>query len=217
MKKGFVEGALMAGIACALVLGGVLAASFIKDPPTKSADWASWVQAIGSIAAIIGAFYIGKHQADVQKSVAEKARKDVLADRHSTVKSIADRAYQRCLNIKPDLEGEGNFGNLVFFISYRENDFADAIKLLDAAPHFELGSGKLVEGILVLRDAMRSIQGWIQLHKKCKSGESAHMLHDEELRSLMTSDLERAEGAYQLIVEVTGGAPVSDSKPHPFF
>lgn len=204
----------------AMVICGLIGLGAYQWVPWKDVEgqtWAAWVQAIGSIAAIIGAFYIGKHQADVQKSVAEKARKDVLADRHSTVKSIADRAYQRCLNIKPDLEGEGDFGNLVFFISYRENDFTNAIKLLDAAPHFELGSGKLVEGILVLRDAMHSIQGWIQLHKKCKSGESAHMLHDEELRSLMTSDLERAEKAYQSIVEVTGGNPVRDSEPHPFF
>jgi hypothetical protein len=185
--------------------------------PDKEFGLSGWVQAFGSIAAIIGAFYIGRHQADVQLAVAEKARKDVLADRNSTVKSIADRAYQRCWNIKPDLEGEGELGNLVFFISYRETDFSNAIKLLDAAPHFELGSGQLVEGILVLRDAMYSIQEWIQLYRKCKSGESEYVLRDEELRSLMRSDLERAERAYKMIIEVTGGTAIRSAEPFPFF
>lgn len=44
-----------------LLLAGVVMI-FISNPPCSTSDWAAWVQAIGSIAAIIGSFYLVNHQ-----------------------------------------------------------------------------------------------------------------------------------------------------------
>lgn len=45
---------------------GVLVTAFFRWPPTQSSDWAAWVQAVGSIGAIGGSFYLGSRQAQWQ-------------------------------------------------------------------------------------------------------------------------------------------------------
>lgn len=175
--------------------------------PDKEFGLSGWVQAFGSIAAIIGAFYIGKHQADIQLAVASKARQDLLQDRHSTVKSVVDRAYQKCLNIEPEVQKEGDLGNLAFVMTYHDADFSNAIQLLDAAPIFDLGSGQLVEGLLSLRAAMHSIQGWMDVHRKKVTNTLADDLSitDEDLREFLRRALYRAKAAYHQTIEITGG------------
>lgn len=51
----------------ALVIGVVIAAENVWH--LDKSDWASWVQAVGSIAAIIGAFMIGERQASAARKV----------------------------------------------------------------------------------------------------------------------------------------------------
>jgi len=46
------------------MVGLAVIVAFAKWPPNGSAAWASWVQAVGSIGAIIGAFSVARYQAD---------------------------------------------------------------------------------------------------------------------------------------------------------
>jgi hypothetical protein len=70
MKKAF-QGI---GIVVVLWLTARFVAAVFQHPPQTSQDWASWVQAIGSIAAIIAAIAVANHQARAQR--AEAARLD---------------------------------------------------------------------------------------------------------------------------------------------
>ncbi|WP_429551143.1 hypothetical protein [Paraburkholderia sp. MM5477-R1] len=57
--------------ALGIALGALLCAAIVHAPGASS-DWAAWVQAIGSIAAIIGAFAIANQQAiDARKQTHE--------------------------------------------------------------------------------------------------------------------------------------------------
>jgi hypothetical protein len=185
----------------------------------SKSDWASWVQAVGSILAIVGAFYIGKHQADVQMKVAEQARQHVLSDRYSTIKGIVDRAFQKCLNVEPDVirnGKDGPFGNLAFTFSYREEEFSRAIRLLEEAPFYELGSDVLVAGIFELRDAMESVQRWVQMYIDNRFQPRGEVEPDDDmLRTILVKDIGRARTAYQKILTVTGGEP--RMAPEPFW
>lgn len=184
----------------------------------SKSDWASWVQAIGSIAAIAGAFLVGRHQGEIQMEVAAKERRDLLNDHYSTIKGVVDRAFQKCLNIEHYFRDDGPFGNLAFVISYSEDDFSSAIRLLTEAPIYELRSGELVEGILDLRDAMQSMQEWIQLHKvnsKTKNVEPEDPdfeTDDDVLKEFLRSDMSRARNAYERVIAITGGEPRSKAQ-----
>jgi hypothetical protein len=55
-----------AGFFAIAFAAGMFVTAFCKWPPTQSSDWASWVQAVGSIGAIVGSFYLGSRQAQWQ-------------------------------------------------------------------------------------------------------------------------------------------------------
>jgi hypothetical protein len=62
MKKSYLEAAAFIAIAAGLFISGFVIANLIKEPPIKSGDWPSWVQAVGSIAAIGVAIWVSHHQ-----------------------------------------------------------------------------------------------------------------------------------------------------------
>jgi len=68
MKKGY-------QVALLLAFGGLFAA-FAFNPPKQSADWASWVQAWGSIAAICAAIWVAHDQHEKSETRHARAEKD---------------------------------------------------------------------------------------------------------------------------------------------
>jgi hypothetical protein len=50
------------GLFAMAFFAGVLVTAFVRWPPAQSSDWAAWVQAVGSIGAIIGAIWIASEQ-----------------------------------------------------------------------------------------------------------------------------------------------------------
>ncbi|MCU6618546.1 hypothetical protein OCO52_18820 [Achromobacter mucicolens] len=73
MKKGYQVALLLAF--------GALFAAFAFNPPKTSGDWASWVQAWGSIAAICAAIWIASDQH-------AKVREQQESDRHDDVRNF---------------------------------------------------------------------------------------------------------------------------------
>ncbi|WP_052382362.1 hypothetical protein [Paraburkholderia kururiensis] len=51
-----------AGLFTVAVFMGVVVTAFIRWPPAQSSDWAAWLQAVGSIGAIVGAIWIASAQ-----------------------------------------------------------------------------------------------------------------------------------------------------------
>jgi hypothetical protein len=82
-----------------LLLAGVVMI-FVFNPPCNTSDWAAWVQAIGSIAAIIGSFYLVNHQHKLVLQHEEKA------------KAIHDEKTQRNLITAIQAEIAQHYGRL---------------------------------------------------------------------------------------------------------
>lgn len=79
----------------ALVVAGlilVFGVAMKLNPQVSSVEWASWVQAFGSVAAIWGAFVIGTRQARVAAQTVEADRRLVRSDAVSQAREVAEAA-----------------------------------------------------------------------------------------------------------------------------
>lgn len=113
--------------------------------PVSSSEMASWVQAFGSIAAILIAIWVASSQRRAQQK--DERAKAKLIESH--VKSLAERSNRAVtiqsrepINLKASL-------NLITGLRHS----LDSINLLD------LPSVKLLEPVSTLRDALRGLEG----------------------------------------------------------
>ncbi|MBR8507402.1 hypothetical protein SAMN05443026_5833 [Burkholderia orbicola] len=118
-------------------------------------NMAYWIQATGSIAAIGGAYFLGRREEVFQRDLAEKARADHLANRHSTLKALVDDAYARAKKLEFSTRDEGDFGMLAF-VSVSADTMQDSIDQLRSLPVFDLESGELVEPSLESADVAKA-------------------------------------------------------------
>lgn len=176
-------------------------------------EWASWVQAVGSIIAIAGAFAIGKHQADVQRKVAEQARRDLVSDRHSTVKGVFDRVFQLCLNVEAHITYQGQNDIREFAFIYIETHVPAAQRLLDEIPLHELGSAELVHATLDMKEAMQSFLSSVELYRRRPtSWQEGLPISVDQAIWFLQEQIDDARDAYNAAIAVTGGTPRSTAK-----
>ncbi|WP_447578331.1 hypothetical protein [Achromobacter kerstersii] len=111
----------------------------VKYWPTTSGDWASWVQAIGSIGAIIFSFRLGTMQA-------RRAREDALAlhDRERRIKE--DGLYLVVIQLAVESMATlvaTKFSHSTFILAWQTSQaeaVESALKAFESAPIYELGS-----------------------------------------------------------------------------
>ncbi|GMG90267.1 hypothetical protein SGO26_09425 [Cupriavidus metallidurans] len=75
---------------------GILLTAVLTFPPGNSGEWASWVQAIGSIGAIWGAFALGKRQATEAEAREEKNRAKRDTEALEAVLALAQQMEKFC-------------------------------------------------------------------------------------------------------------------------
>lgn len=176
----------------------------------EKADWASWVQAVGSILAIIGAFAIGKHQADVQRQVSERARQELVGDKHSTVKGIVDRVFQLCLNVEAHIADETKSEIHAFAFLYIEANVPAAQRLLDDIPLFELGSADLVHATLDMQKAAQGLIAGVEMFRRRPTGPRDGLpISEKHALWWLEGRIKDAGKAYEAVIAITGGTPVS--------
>lgn len=111
MSKSFREVAAVIGIAAGLFLGGVFVAGIFSHPPGDSQDWAAWVQAVGSILAIVVAILVVRHQSISDRRL-EQARRDLdRIHRFESVRAVMAMVYTITTTIKTEIE-EAEFEEL---------------------------------------------------------------------------------------------------------
>lgn len=123
-------------------------------PDADGQTWAAWIQAIGSIGAIYGAFKVGSYQA----RAAEKAARELERDRHNAVLNgyaavitHLIRMSKRAMRAFDALSAQLRPGD-VFFTEFAyawrnqvRVDLQVAIRAFDAIPVHELGSAERIE------------------------------------------------------------------------
>lgn len=158
-------GLAMAGFVAAI---GILTLAFAPTTesyaPKGSADAAAWIQAIGSIGAILGAFLIGSTQASHARKLAfdleERRRKDQVSRYQATVRVVHLMATTAIKAVREEEFNEFR-ENWNFFL---RNDLRTALAAFDAMPAHELGDDQqLFQAFAVRTGAQRLMDAITQV------------------------------------------------------
>lgn len=170
----------------------------------KAADWAAWVQALGAIAAIAGAYFLGERSASHQLEIATQTRDRELAERRSSLKAILDEVYVRFKRIEPSLNDNGAF-NFSAFTQVSDDQLSRTLDLLDKVPLFELDSGELTQAVITIQTACMSLTRLVKqfkLHQKEKPNEYPG---DDIATAFMRGSLETLDETFATVVTLTNG------------
>lgn len=140
----------------ALCAGAALVVTGLNRELGKS-DWAAWVQAIGSIAALLVAIFVMKRQNKHATELLIDADKRALLRRANAVGAVLDRAYTQLPQI---------CNQIILGLAAQNEDFVKAslttavhmVKELQIAirsiPAHELGSYEMVSGLYKTMEAL---------------------------------------------------------------
>lgn len=146
----------------------------------SKSDWAAWVQAIGSIGAIIAAIFVMKSQSESASRLMIASDRRALQRRTNSVGAIIERANTQAALAADRLQGVGCekkepapddlngferdraivLSALEFFFR-GEPQFSEIIAIIDEIPVHDLGSRKMVEALFLMRTALKSGEDWL--------------------------------------------------------
>jgi hypothetical protein len=138
--------ALVVGIGFGVVIG--IATLTVARPVFQSKEWAAWVQAFGSIAAIGGAYWIGKQQARFAENLRiERTKKAILG--------IGDLALERAnliaalLSLNEDRLSDHDMvlARVRLLSQYHKSMSDGVIGAIESIPFAEVGSAKAIAAL----------------------------------------------------------------------
>jgi hypothetical protein len=136
-----IGGLTLAAGAGGLVLWGV--GTFFD---LSKSDWAAWVQAVGSIGAIVGAVYVMDRQSEAAAKLAIDTEHRAMARRLSAIEGIVEHAFHLSMLVGAHTKPIENFYN--YFFSYVDpTDLEAALASLHAIPVHTLESYKMVAAV----------------------------------------------------------------------
>ena len=146
--------------------------------------WASWVQGIGSIAAIAGAFMIANRQHLNERKLQREGQEAARFQRVELISGVLKRIENRCNSV-------ANMRNdSVFFIASRErvNQLRSSADLLGALPPFEMPSTSILMYCLSIQGHIIDLCDKLDLERKNLEELSQDRPErlDEDLKQLQT-------------------------------
>ncbi len=167
--------ALIVFVFMMFLAGGLISALEIKG--LESSEAAGWTQAIGSIAAVVAAYFIANHQSKSSLEAIANAQK--LAE---NFKKNGTLAVVRAANTHAT-----NIGNAVasdspvqIYEVYDKSIINGVVAALSAAPLYELGSTNAVIALLALRDQFVFLGNAVETY-------IAGPWQDEDIRRMLES------------------------------
>lgn len=148
---------------------GVLGTAFWRFPPQNSGEWASWVQAIGSILAIVGAWLGIKYQLER----ATKQRRDAII-------AIAGAANARADQVREYLRGADAQSELL--TKFHQSIIDGLVHALNGAAVDEIGSPEGVSAFLEMQYQVVLLGAAIQAFTKGPYGDPGFVASVEKLR-----------------------------------
>jgi hypothetical protein len=145
---------ILASAALAVCSAALLMFSWV--PVLWSEPAAAWVQAVGSVAAILGAFVIGERQSRAAREHALELDRVAQKRKNDSVLAIAAAAHQHVIEISNAFQGEAI--NLMYLaLEYNHRNVDDVIDAIAAVPLHELGSADAVTSLLGIKTALMRV------------------------------------------------------------
>lgn len=143
--------ALCAIIECYwLLLQGIRAAGWVEP---DAAGWAAWVQAVGTIAAIIGAFLIVRNQNNATRRLESKSKKSDEKRRFEIVNAVIAKPHAICTELK---KGWGTDDADTVY-GFNEHHLIDCKDSVQALPLFDVPDVELVIYLTMLPRALQEL------------------------------------------------------------
>lgn len=204
---------VLAAIAAVLVFSAFGATS----AGSKSYDagaMASWVQAIGSIAAIFGAYYVGERQANAARVALVEAEARALRRKHDTYLAIVRSAIERVHLAERCLVGS-RVNPVIFMLNIRPS-FVDSIEAacvtLGAIPLHEIGDANAILALETIARAAGDLAAAISEHHLLvlKAREAGELEPSSDFFSMVIR--QRIESASEAFVRFDQGLQRSRSE-----
>ena len=117
------------------------------------AEWAYWVQAIGSIVAISGAFFLGDRQARSSVRLVVYADRVTAIRKAKAILAVTNAAQAHTSRAMKAFDSDG-FSYIALACNYEDTTMQSLIQALADIPAHEVGSYNAVAAILRIRTAM---------------------------------------------------------------
>lgn len=131
---------------------------WVVDFVTWSTLDSGWAQAIGSIAAILFAYFLGERQAAAALELARETNRMDARRRYDAILALAESADVFTARVAAVFTEDG-FGYLQLKIEYRDAIMDDLISSVNAVSAQELGSYNAILALTLLREALANFKG----------------------------------------------------------
>jgi hypothetical protein len=148
------------GVAGTLLTAALIAAGLHFE--LKTADWAAWVQAVGSVVAITVGFILADRQS---KAAALQSRRERLAADDEQARCVLEVARLVQAHLEPALEEMRVRGDVFGYLQVTAGyvDFDGAKRAIDSVPLFQLRSSEAIHGVLLLSASVNQVRHMTKL------------------------------------------------------
>ncbi|MGH8857686.1 MAG: hypothetical protein ACREXG_06620 [Polaromonas sp.] len=174
----------------------------------NKSEWAAWVQAVGSIAAIVGAVWAARRQISAQVKIAQDAENLATKQFQDALRAVVDGAAKQFLKLEDEMKIEifDDFSSMSFLFNYEEQSFTDAINALETVRLIDLGSYELVEAIAGMKAGMIKLRSTVRAamnRERNRKEEPDHQIRD--YGETLIGQLRRHYGK---AANILGGEPI---------
>lgn len=189
-----------AGTLLVFVVAGIGLCALIKLislSPLWSTEGAAWVQAIGSIGAIIAAIMIMKHQSDQARKLAIETDVRALGRRLAALEALVDQGFKMAQSVEKHANGVRSFYDY-FFTLVRPEEIEAITQALKEIPLYTLESYTLVIGIHEMILGLDELEPYVLIHKT--SGDVHYHFEGQE-KSQVVFIFKKIKGAREKAIE----------------
>ncbi|AOZ06547.1 hypothetical protein BKK80_12500 [Cupriavidus malaysiensis] len=137
---------------------GMVLTAFTIFPPKSASDWAAWIQAVGSIGAIVGAYTIGQRQARASLDQAIHLRDMEIKAKGQAMTAVVEAATKHAASIR----GLAERMPFVPFYGYwrllGKEETEAVIRSIEALPLHELASADKVIAVTGIRSSLARVR-----------------------------------------------------------
>lgn len=194
-------------IGMVICIGAFVAVELVAKSPLWSEKGAAWVQAIGSVAAIIAAIYVLKKQGEQARELAVEVDDLALSRKLAALEALVERGFEMAKTVEVHTEPISNFWDYCFTV-VRLDQLRYMRSALSAIPLHTLESYKLVVNVHELIINLEALEPLVVIHEAAGAVHYAFEGDDKAQAKFICKKIRMArENVHSAILEL-GHSPV---------
>lgn len=154
----------LVAITILICVGTFAAVEIIAKSPLWSEKGAAWIQAVGSVAAIVAAIYVLNKQGEQARRLAVDSDNLALSRRLAALEALVERGFEMAKTVEVHTEPIASYWNY-FFTVVRLDQLRFMRDALSAVPLHTLESYKLVVGVHEMIINLEKLEPLVIIHE----------------------------------------------------